>query len=267
YHDIATMDSSPGFLNGILSLIFNSQYPDAQFRSQQGKSEAYFHRAKAAELYALLSSRFPKSARRSELLSRLIESYSVYGEDESIIQKGTAFITEFPAAEHRTRVALQVADAYARRKQTPQELAVYNRLLAELAAKAQQVPLGSGQPRSPEYSHVLQRYVARLSQLNRITDALALYRAEIDRNPDDPGLYDALVAFLGANQRAGEIEQVYRRALQRFPDATWRHKLARFYLRNRKANEMQTLSHEVVDTFAGSDVEAYIADVGADSAL
>ena len=155
------MDSSPGFLNGILSLIFNSQYPDAQFRSQQGKSEAYFHRAKAAELYALLSSRFPKSARRSELLSRLIESYAVYGEDESIIQKGTAFIAEFPAAEQRTKVALQVADAYARRKQTPQELAVYNRLLAELAAKAQQVPLGNGQPRSPEYAQVLQRYVAR----------------------------------------------------------------------------------------------------------
>ena len=37
-------------------------------------------------------------------------------------------VAEFPAAEQRTKVALQVADAYARRKQTPQELAVYNRL-------------------------------------------------------------------------------------------------------------------------------------------
>jgi tetratricopeptide (TPR) repeat protein len=35
YRDIAAIDSSPGFLNGILSLIFNSQYPDAQFRSQE----------------------------------------------------------------------------------------------------------------------------------------------------------------------------------------------------------------------------------------
>ncbi len=165
YHDIATIDSSPGFLNGILSLIFNSQYPDSQFRSQERKSEAYFHRAKAAELYKLLSDRFPKSTRRSELLSRLIESYALYGEDDAIIRQGTAFITDFPDADQRTRVALQIADAYARRKQVPEELGMYSRLLGELAAKFQRVPLGSGQPRSPEYAQVLQRYISRLSQL------------------------------------------------------------------------------------------------------
>jgi tetratricopeptide (TPR) repeat protein len=267
YRDIATIDASPGFLNGILSLIFNSQYPDQQFRSQERKSEAYFHRAKAAELYKLLSDRFPKSTRRSELLSRLIQSYALYGEDEAIIRQGTAFITEFPDAEQRTKVALQVADAYARRKQVSDELGVYNRLLGELAAKFQRVPIGGGQPRSPEYAQVLQRYISRLSQLNRIPDALAVYRAEIDRNPDDPGLYDGLASFLGANQRAGEIEQVYRRAMQRFQDPSWQHKLARFYLRNRMSNELQTLSHQMVDTFAGSDVEGYISDVIADGAL
>jgi tetratricopeptide (TPR) repeat protein len=267
YHDIATIDSSPGFLNGMLSLIFNSQYPDQQFRPQEGKSEAYFHRAKAAELYKLLSDRFPKSVRRSELLSRLIESYAIYGEDEAIIRQGTAFITEFPDAEQRTKVALQIADAYARRKQVSDELGIYNRLLGELAAKAQRVPLGSGPPRSPAYAQVLQRYISRLSQLNRINDALALYRAEIDRNPDDPGLYDGLVSFLESHQRAGEIEQVYRQAMQRFQDRSWRSKLARFYLRNRMSNELRTLSHEIVDRFAGSDVEAYMADVVADGSL
>jgi tetratricopeptide (TPR) repeat protein len=264
YHDIATIDSSPGFLNGILSLIFNSQYPDEQFQSQNAKSQAYFHRAKAAELYKLLSDRFPKSPQRSALLSSLIESYALYGEDDAIIRQGTAFITDFPDAEQRTKVALQVADAYARRKQVADELGIYNRLLAELSAKAQRVPLGAGQPRSPEYAQVLQRYVSRLSQLNRIPDALVLYRAEIDRNPDDPGLYDALAAFLGANQRAGDVEQVYRQAMQRFQERSWRHKLARFYLRNRMTSELRTLSREMVDTFSGSDLEAYFADVVAD---
>ena len=267
YHDIATIDSSPGFLNGILSLIFNSQYPDSQFRTQERKSEAYFHRAKAAELYKLLSDRFPKSARRSELLSRLIESYAIYGEDEAIIRQGTAFITDFPDAGQRTKVALQIADAFARRKQVADELGIYNRLLGELATKFQQVPLGSGAPRSLEYLQVLQRYLSRLSQLNRVADALAVYRAEIDRNPNDPGLYDGLVSFLGSNQRAGEVEQIYRRAMQRFQDASWQHKLARFYLRNRMSSELETLSHQMVDTFAGSEVESYMADVIADGSL
>ena len=267
YRDIATIDRSPGFLNGILSLIFNSQYPDVQFTSQERKGEAYFHRAKAADLYALLSNRFPPSTRRSELLSRIIESYAVYGEDEAIIRQGTAFINDFPDAEQRTRVALQVADAYARRKQVPEELGVYDRLLAELAARALQVPLGSGRPRSADYAQVLQRYISRLTQLNRIPDALALYRRELDRNPDDPGLYDRLADFLGANQRAGEIEQIYRRATQRFQDRSWWHKLARFYLRSKLDSELRTLSRQVVDTFAGTDVDAYIADVIADGSL
>ncbi|HEY2381759.1 MAG TPA: hypothetical protein VGK48_11330 [Terriglobia bacterium] len=268
YHDIATIDSSPGFLNGILSLVFNSQYPDAQFRTQERKSETYFHRAKAAELYKLLSDRFPNASQRSELLSRLIESYAGYGEDEAIIRQGNAFISEFPNAEQRTKVALQVADAYARRKQVADELGIYDRLLRELAAKARQVPLGSGQqPRSPEYAQVLQRYLSRLSQLNRIPEALALYRAEIDRNPNDPGLYDGLAGFLGAHQRAGQVEQVYRLAMQRFQDRSWRQKLARFYLRNRMTSELQTLSHQMIDTFAGSDVEAYMSDVIADRDL
>jgi Flp pilus assembly protein TadD len=267
YRDIATLDDSPGFLNGIFSLLFNSQYPDTHFTSQQKKSEAYFHRAKAAEIYALLTDRFPGSARRSELLSRLIESYALYGEDDAIIRQGTAFINDFPDADQRTRVSLQIADAYARRKQISEELSVYDRLLTEMAAKTQQVPLGKGQPRSSEYAQVLQRYISRLSQLNRISDALALYRREIDRNPDDPGLYDRLADFLGANQRAGEVEQVYRRAIQRFQDRSWWHKLARFYLRNRLANELRNLSREIAETFSGTDVESYIADVVVDGAL
>src|SRR5262245_61737539 len=244
YRDIATMDSSPGFLNGILSLIFNSQNPDTEFGSQEKKSEAYFHRAKAAEIYALLSDRFPQSARRSELLSGLIESYALYGENEAIIRQGTAFIDNFPNAAQRTKVALQIADAHARLKQVPEEIAVYDRLLRELAPKAQQVPLGSGEPRSPEYAQVLQRYISRLRQLGRIPDALAVYRREIDRNPKDPGRYDSLADFLGANQRAAEVEQVYRQAMQRFQDRSWWHKLARFYLRSRLATQFRNLSRE-----------------------
>src|SRR5206468_5543917 len=130
YRDIAAIDSSPGFLNGILSLLFNSKDLHSEFATQEKKSEAYFHRAKAAEIYALLADRFPQSTRRSELLSKLIESYAVYGENDAIIRQGTAFIDAFPDAEQRTRVALQIADARARLKQVPEEIAVYDRLLA-----------------------------------------------------------------------------------------------------------------------------------------
>ena len=42
----------------------------------------------------------------------------------------------------------------------------------------------------------LDRYIARLVAIRQPALALALYRKEIDRNPNDPGLYERLAAFL-----------------------------------------------------------------------
>ena len=55
-------------------------------------------------------------------------------------------------------------------------------------------------PRSSEYSRVLERYLARLVQLNEVPQALGVLRREIDHNPDDPGLYERLAEFLAAKQ-------------------------------------------------------------------
>ena len=41
--DIATVDPSPGFLNGILSLVLNWTGPRSEYRSENEKSIAYFH--------------------------------------------------------------------------------------------------------------------------------------------------------------------------------------------------------------------------------
>ena len=115
---------------------------------------------------------------------------------------------------------MRMADAYARTNRTQQEFATYDALLAELAKRAGGVPLGALPPapaagetaapqfdklRSPEYARVLDRYVARLVSMKRVRDALALYRREIDRNPNDPGLYDTLAAFLDQNKLGAEI--------------------------------------------------------------
>ena len=63
--DIGSMDPYPGFLNGVLSLLLNSQSPAFQYSQAEGTSAAYFHRARAAELIALFDGRFPQSAERS----------------------------------------------------------------------------------------------------------------------------------------------------------------------------------------------------------
>ena len=314
YKDIATMDQGPGYLNGILSLILNTASPSSEYPQEEQRAVSYFHRSRAAELMALLDSKFPGSPHRAELHTKLLDFYASSGESEAVLKGGKEFLVTFPNAQQRTTVALLMADADARTLRTQDEFAIYDAVLQELAAKADKMPLGpraSGteqyspgaapqnaeedsenagegmgnnsrmqQPRrsaafqvnaaaterqtgarSPEYARVLERYLARLVELKQIPAALAVLRREIDHNPDDPGLYERLATFLQQNQLGTEQEEVYRRAMAHFPDRSWYHKLARFYLRQRKNAEFERLTQDAVKVFQGTELERYFQSV------
>jgi tetratricopeptide (TPR) repeat protein len=116
-------------------------------------------------------------------------------------------------------------------------------------------------PRSPEYSRVLERYLARLVELKEVPRALRVLRQEIDHNPDDPGLYERLANFLQQNSLFSEEEEIYKRAFAQFADTSWYSKLARFYLRRREYSEMETLSRKAIEQFKGSQLQAYFQSV------
>jgi len=322
YRDIATMDQGPGYLNGILSLILNTTEPASQYAEEEQRAAPYFHRSRAAELLALLDSKFPNTARRAELHAKLLDFYSNSAESDAVIQGGREFLSNFPKAPERTAVALLMADAYARKNDTQNEFAIYDSVLQELAAQAQNIPLGSTQAeydsssnyarapytsatntadsedeeggegqsgetseqniphrkvgesfqltatasptrqlgaRSPEYSRVLERYLGRLVEMKQIPPALAVLRREIDRNPDDPGLYERLAVFLDQNRLGAQQEEIYRRAIARFPDKSWYDKLARFYLRYKRNSEFEQLTRDAIASFKGSELEHYFS--------
>jgi hypothetical protein len=281
YRDVATMDPHPGFLNGALSLLLNSSNPADKYEQEESNAGPYFRRAKAAELVALFESRFPNSPERADLRERVIEGYAVYGASDAVIRAGTKFLADFPNVSNRTAVALRVADAYARTNKPTEEFALYDTLLADLAKRADGVPLGAlpppkpaaGRPgnapraqqfdalRSPDYARVLDRYVARLVSLKRTRDALTLYRREIGRNPSDPGLYDTMAAFLEQNDMGAEIEAVYQRAIAQFQDHTWQHKLARWYLREKRQADVAKLTRDVVKIFSGTELDEYFREI------
>ena len=128
--------------------------------------------------------------------------------------------------------------------------------LANTAAPAER----SG-PRSPEYSRVLERYLARLTELKQIPRAITVLRDEIERNPDDPGIYERLAVFLEQNRLGAEQEEVYKQAMARFPDPSWYRRLARFYLRRREQEQFAALTQNVVRIFNGTDLEKYFQSV------
>lgn len=269
YRDIATLDTTPGFLNGIVSLILNGQTPSSELGEQEGKAIPYFHRAAAAELLRVFDAKFPQSQSRAGHHAQLISAASLHAESDRVARLGAGYLAAFPDGAQRTEIALLTADAHARLNQTQAEFALYDTLLNELAQKAGRVPIGenAASARAPEYPRVLDRYIARLVAMRQPAPALALYRREIDRNPNDPGLYERLAAFLEQNKMTGEIEATYRRAMQQFPDKSWSHKLARYFLRQKMNTQYDQFTREVAVAFSGTELQAYLTASSSQGAL
>ena len=270
YKNIGTMDRHPGFLNGILSLTLNSTFPDYQYQTASQNAVSYFHRASASRLVEKLKQQFPNSSRTPELEAKLFSAYSVYGQYDAVIQAVPLWLEHNRNADDYVNTALLLADAYAATKDTKDELAIYDRLLTELAGKSGHMPIGDqgvvttakpGEARSPDYARVLDRYISRMVQLGRPLAAINLFRNEIDQNPDDPGLYQRLALFVEQNRLDAELEQTYRQAFSRFKDMSWASKLGRFYLREKEYTAYTELTHQITNSFAGSEVADFLEDV------
>ena len=312
YKDVATIDQGPGYWNGILSLWLNSDDPAAAFRDEEQRAVPYFHRAKAAELLAVMDQRFPSAGEGPELHAALIQAYVTYGDDAAVLKEGTSFRAKYPDAPQRVPIALTMADAYERKLDTAAEFALYEGLLTELAAKSMGMPLtaaGAGAPvakvaapvrqeedgesggvaedASPKpvevalpvgalpvgavrpvdnseavlYSQVLERYLGRLVMNKRLPEALAVLRRQLDRNPDDPLMYGRLADFLQQNDLSTQQEEVYTKAIAKFNQPGFYDKLARFYLKEKRREDFGALTRKVVDTFSGTELEGYFANV------
>ncbi len=121
-------------------------------------------------------------------------------------------------------------------------------------------PAPEPHPEANAYTQVLDRYLGRLTTAKKLPEALAVLRKELDRNPNDPLLYEKLASFLQQNNLSAQQEEVYRRAIEKFdkPGAnTWTDKLARYYLRAKRDQDYATLSRKVADTFEGTDLDTY----------
>jgi hypothetical protein len=112
-----------------------------------------------------------------------------------------------------------------------------------------------------QYRTVLDRYLSRLVVTGQLPAALALLRRELDRNPNDPLLYERLADFLQQNDLAAQQEAVYQQAIARFQTVSFYDKLARFYLRRKQRSDFAALTRKVVDTFRGTELEGYFGNV------
>jgi hypothetical protein len=123
------------------------------------------------------------------------------------------------------------------------------------------LPTRESIPEATAYSRVLDRYIGRLTATGQLPRALTVLRGQLDRNPNDPLLYERLATFLQQNNLSAQEEQVFQQAIAKFKQPTYYDKLARFYLRERKSEAFATLVRQVTDIFSGADLDNFFAAV------
>ena len=252
-----------------------------EFYSNSGESDAVIQGGR--EFLA----GFPNAAERTSVALLMADSYarksdsrSEFAIYDSVLQELAVKVQNVPLGS--TQAAYDNDSNYARSSYTGQnaesdaeseegeegqgEAAEANPAVRHRAGESFQLgatPVSTGQisARSPEYARVLERYLARLVQMKQMPPALAVLSREIERNPDDPGLYERLAVFLDQNRLGSQQEEVYRRAMARFPDKSWYDKLARFYVRYKRNAEFEQLTRDAVSKFKGSELEQYFTNV------
>ena len=212
---------------------------------------------------------FPQTPLRTEVALRMADAYARTKDESSEFATYDSLLKEL--AERAGGVPLGAKASGTARQAPPEEDDTADILVADEEAPAQtgtargratsgETPQSSP-ARSPDYARVLDRYVSRLVSLHRPLDALAVLRRELDRNPNDPGLYANLAAFIDQNKLDAGIDQVYRRAIQQFSSLSWYDKLARWYLHHRQTTSLEQLTKQVVDIFSGTELEQYFRNV------
>ncbi|MGH9934597.1 MAG: hypothetical protein ACREAM_00025, partial [Blastocatellia bacterium] len=112
---------------------------------------------------------------------------------------------------------------------------------------------------SVSYALALSRYVASLARENRVAEILALYSNEIKKYPDEQGLYEQMLQWLGQTNLVEEQLRVYQEAIKRFPSNVWTDRLARWYLRRERKSEFEQLSRDLIEKMNDGEIGAWLA--------
>jgi tetratricopeptide (TPR) repeat protein len=124
-----------------------------------------------------------------------------------------------------------------------------------------QVPVRRSLPAGTAYTSVLDRYLGRLSATGQLPRALTVLRTQLDRNPNDPLLYERLATFFQQNNLSAQEEQIYQQAIARFQEPSRYDQLARLYLREKKRQAFGDLTRKVTDIFSGTDLDHFFSNV------
>ncbi len=120
----------------------------------------------------------------------------------------------------------------------------------------------STEKKGATYSSVLERYVSSLATDDKQQETVAFFWNEIRKYPKEEGLYERFLRWLGQAQLINEQLKAYNSAIRQFDSNTWYHRLARWYVRQKRGRELQRYARQLIDVFDEEEISDYLYRFG-----
>ncbi|MFN7955630.1 MAG: hypothetical protein U0610_28205 [bacterium] len=290
YRWVARLDTTPGFLTGGVSFLLTGGDWKEALANLEGQSLGERTFATARALVDELARRAPAHGEIPALRVAIMQRHVDRGEGQAALAIFSALEPTAPAAV--ADAARRVALLAMRQVESPlaEEARLYRERLRALAPDGTRPSLAdSGEstwrdaelvpPEEPEvdesrieiatwgrasmnpqpesYRKLLDEAIARLDDRDashRTTVGLLL--GELDRLPDAEDLWLALVKRLDGWNLDDDLGPRYERALKRFRGPGWWSRLARWYARRSRHQDLRVLADDLVNQFRGASIFA-----------
>ena len=150
YQDIASADTHPGMLGGILSLILSDTNPKKEFEIETERAVVHFNRAAAYRIFTAYKQEYPTAPELAQMYLDIVRLYTATKETAVAADTLNEFEQRYADAPQYPEVALKLADCYIAAGKYEEERALYQRVLDYLGQHRQKdaalVP-SSKQPR------------------------------------------------------------------------------------------------------------------------
>jgi cellulose synthase operon protein C len=283
YRDVAAADTHPGITTGILSLIFSDSNPNQQLIEKERVATKFFNRAAIYKVFQTHKRDFPEAPELGQMYLDLIGIYTI-AKDTDLAEK---LLNEFEANYEKSsdfpRVAMNLAEAFIVAEKVEKERQIYQKVLDYFGKKSafsntqKSVKIDEVLNNSPRqnqknyyqdllankseqvtYETVLARFIASLSKEKKVAEILELYSNEIGKYPDQEWLYEQRLSWLDQTNMFAEQKKMYQTTLEKFPTAKWRDRIARRFIKEKQASDLELFSDDLLAKLNDSEAESYL---------
>lgn len=283
YRDVAAADTNPGITTGILSLIFSDTHPNREIVEKEKVATKFFNQAAAYRVFQNYKNEFPNSPKIGQMYLDLIDIYRK-AKNFALAEK---LLNEFAGSYEQSsdfpRVAMNLAEAFLLNGEVAKQRQIYQKVMDFLGKegkfttpkKSFETPKNTSNYKDKNltnkysgllgniseqiaYSDVLSRYIESLSKEKKIAEILEIYSNEITKYPEQEWLYDLRATWLEQTNLFDEQLKIYKTALEKFPTNTWRDKLARWFIRNKRETDFAQFSSELIEKLDDAEIQNYL---------